>query len=171
MKKQKHIIWTNDPYEMDYDNWIAAIKEDNPDLSDDECYQIAAEENGYYLDDERANLDINLGSPILVLADLGLWNGRRKAYKVIGSGNIKDCFSDNSDYLTWYVDELGDLRCDATHHDGTNHYLYRAIKSNERTAISACCNSKATRSDITRHTWRIGDTIAKVYGWKVRGVK
>ena len=50
------------------------------------------------------------------------------AYGEIKSGNIKDCLESEMDDLTWYVDHLGDLRCDAIHHDGTNHYLYRCYK-------------------------------------------
>ena len=51
-------------------------------------------------------------------------------YKEIPSGNIRDClYSERDmDYSTWYVDKNGDFRCDAIHHDGTNHYLYRAYK-------------------------------------------
>lgn len=44
-------------------------------------------------------------------------------YKEIPSGNIRDCLYSDTDYSTWYVDRLGDLRCDAIHHDGTNFYL------------------------------------------------
>ena len=76
--------------------------------------------NGDYLDDERANLTVQLSQPILVVGDLGLWNGRRMGYKEIPSGNIRDCLYSDTDYSTWYVDRLGDLRCDAIHHDGTN---------------------------------------------------
>ena len=48
------------------------------------------ERNGEYLDDERMNLDIQLDKPILVIVDLGLWNGRYSGYKEIKSGNIKE---------------------------------------------------------------------------------
>ena len=44
--------------------------------------------NGEYLNDERENLDIQLSQPILVIGDLGMWNGRRMGYKEIASGNI-----------------------------------------------------------------------------------
>lgn len=37
-------------------------------------------------DEER-----KVSQPILVIADLGLWNGRRMGYKEIPSGNIRDC--------------------------------------------------------------------------------
>lgn len=93
-------------------------------------------------------------------------------YKEIASGNIRDClYSDRGiDYSTWFVDRLGDLRCDAIHHDGTNHYLYRTYKPGVRESQIDLLKEKlyygtATRADITRITRRLGDEIGKVYGW------
>ena len=104
--------------------------------------------------------------------DLGLWNGRRMGYKEIASGNIRDCLYSDTDYSTWYVDRLGDLRCDAIHHDGTNHYLYRTYKPGVRQSQIDHLKEKlyfgtATRADITRITRRLGDDIAKVYGFSI----
>ena len=123
MKEERHIIWTD--YGLDYEDWRDDLEADYPDLSEDERISLMYEINGDYLDDERANLNVQLSQPILVVGDLGLWNGRRMGYKEIPSGNIRDCLYSDTDYSTWYVDRLGDLRCDAIHHDGTNHYLYR----------------------------------------------
>ena len=86
------------------------------------------------------------------------------------SGNIRDCLFSDTDYTTWYVDKLGDLRCDAVHHDGTNHYLYRVFKPGVTEAQmdrlkDKIYNGTATRSDIIRLTMRLGDEIGKVYGW------
>ena len=77
-----------------------------------------------------------------------------------------------TDYSTWYVDRLGDLRCDAIHHDGTNHYLYRTYKPGVRQSQIEKLKEKlyfgtATRADITRITRRLGDDIAKVYGFSI----
>ena len=114
---------------------------------------------------------MQLSQPILVVGDLGLWNGRRMGYKEIPSGNIRDCLYGDTDYSTWYVDRLGDLRCDAVHHDGTNHYLYRAYKENVSEAQIDQLKEKlysgtATRADVTRVTKRLGDEIGRVYGWR-----
>ena len=127
MKDSRHIIWSND---IDYDDWREDLEEQYPDLTEAERMELMYELNGDYLDDERSNLDIQLSRPILVVGDLGLWNGRRMGYKEIPSGNIRDCLysEQDIDYSTWYVDKNGDFRCDAIHHDGTNHYLYRAYK-------------------------------------------
>ena len=91
-------------------------------------------------------------------------------YKEIPSGNIRDCLYSDTDYSTWYVDRLGDLRCDAIHHDGTNHYLYRVYKDSASPSQIELLKEKlyrgtATRADITRVTRRLGDDIAKVYGF------
>ena len=170
MKAEKHIIWSN--YFLDYDDWKADLEELYPDLSEDERISLMYEINNDYLSDERINLNIQLDRPILVIGDLGLWNGRRSGYKEIESGNIRDCLYADTDYSTWYVDKLGDLRCDAIHHDGTNHYLYRAYKDGVSESQIDLLKEKlyygtATRADITRVTRRLGDDIAKVYGFSI----
>ena len=170
MSKDDYRIWSN--ADLDYEEWKDWMEEEYPTLSDDERLAMMYEENGHYLEDERLNLDIQLSQPILVVADLGLWNGRRTGYKEIPSGNIRDCLYSGRDieYATWYVDKLGDLRCDAIHHDGTNHLLYRTYKPGARDSQIDLLKEKlyygkAVRTDITRITRRLGDEIGKVYGW------
>ena len=171
MKDGRHIIWSND---IDYDDWREDLEEQYPDLTEAERMERMYELNGDYLDDERSNLDIQLSRPILVVGDLGLWHGRRMGYKEIPSGNIRDClYSERDmDYSTWYVDKNGDLRADAIHHDGTNHYLYRVFKNgiSETQMDNLCakiCHGQASRADITRTTRRLGDYIAAVYGFEI----
>ena len=170
MSEDRHIIWSN--YGLDYEDWQADLEENYPDLSENERIALMYEINDDYLDDERTNLNVQLSNPILVIGDLGLWYGRRMAYKEIESGNIRDCLFADTDYSTWYVDKLGDLHCDAVHHDGTNHYLYRTYKDGVRESQIELLKEKlyrgiATRADITRITRRLGDDIAKVYGFSI----
>lgn len=162
MNDGNHLIWSN--YHLDLDDWRDELLEEHPDASENELYQLMLEQNDSYLDDERVNLNIQISGPILVIADLGRWNGRFSGYREIPSGNIRDCLYSDTDYSTWYVDRLGDLRCDAIHHDGTNHYLYRAYKSGVTEAQIDRLKEKiydgiATRADITRITRRLGDDI------------
>ena len=170
MTVDRHIIWSN--YDLDYEDWRDDLEAEYPDLTEGERIALMYEINGDYLDDERMNLDVQLSQPILVIADLGLWHGRRMGYKEISSGRISDCLYSDTDYSTWYVDRLGDLRCDAIHHDGTNHYLYRTYKPGVRQSQIEKLKEKlyfgtATRADITRITRRLGDDIAKVYGFSI----
>ena len=178
MKKPKHMIWTDDVYYMDVDAWFDDMRVDCPDASEDKLWCRMWETNAEYLEDERANLDINVPEGIIAIADLGLWNGRRMAYKEIGD-NISDCLYGTvrgQSSCTWYVDELGDLACEESHHDGTNHYIYRAWKpgvtyDQQDALLNKLYDGTATRRDITRYTRRLGDDIAEVYGWNIRGRK
>ncbi len=170
MTEQKHLIWSN--FDLDYEDWRADLEEQYPELSEEERIALMYDINDDYLDDERANLNIQLSQPILIIADMGLWYGRRMGYREIESGNIRDCLCSDRDidYATWYVDRLGDLRCSAVHHDGTNRLLYRTYKDGVRESQIDLLKEKlyygkATRADITRVTRRLGDEIGKVYGW------
>ena len=170
MKEDRHIIWSN--YDLDYEDWRDDLEAEYPELTEDQRIALMYEINGDYLDDERVNLNIQLSQPILVIGDLGLWYGRRSGYKEIESGNIRDCLYADTDYSTWYVDKLGDLRCDAIHHDGTDHYLYRAYKDGVRESQIDLLKDKlyrgiATRADVTRITRRLGDVIARVFGFSI----
>lgn len=164
----RRVIWGD--INLDFEDWKADLQEQYPEMSEDELIQMMYETNADYLDDERANLNIQLSQPILVIADLGRWNGRFDGYKEIQSGKISDCLYSDTDMCEWYVDKYGDLRADAIHHDGTNHYLYRVYKDGATdTQIenlkAKIYEGKATRADITRITRRLGDEIAKVYGF------
>lgn len=170
MKEAKHIIWSN--YGLDYEDWREDLEAEYPSLSENERLFLMYEINSEYLNDERLNLNVKLSRPILMVGNLGLWDGRRTGYKEIKSGNISDCLYGDTDYSTWYVDRLGDLRCEAIHHDGTNHYLYRVYKdevpeSQIDLLKEKLCRGTATRADITRVTRRLGDDIAKVYEFSI----
>ena len=45
------------------------------------------------LEDERENLNIEVGEEIIIIADLGLWDGRHQAYKLLNKTNIADCLT------------------------------------------------------------------------------
>jgi len=170
MIEDRHIIWSN--YDLDYEDWRDDLEAEYPDMSEQERISLMYEINDSYLDDERMNLNVQLSQPILMIADIGRWDGRYTGYGEIKSGNIRDCLYSSLDYATWYVDRLGDLRCDAVHHDGTNYYLYRAYKTGVRESQiellkEKLYEGKATRADITRITRRLGDDVAKVYGFSI----
>ena len=87
MNEQKHIIWSSD---VDYEDWRADLEEQYPDLSEEERMELMVEQNNDYLADERCNLNIQLSRPILLIADIGRWDGRYPGYAEIKSGNIRD---------------------------------------------------------------------------------
>ena len=61
----------------------------------------------------------------VVIANLGLWNGRKLGYKVINSLtelSFNDC--------TTLYNYRGEMIIKDSHHDGINYYLIRKIKGN-----------------------------------------
>lgn len=182
----KHTIWNED---INLPDWADFLEEEFPELTPEErltahaCWDAVTEQNYLYLGDERQNLDITLPGPILVIADLGLWDGRHRGVGLIRSGNIADCLQSQvrgDSTCHWYLNEVGDLCCDEAHHDGTNHYLYRGVRPTKsgdyepriRTLYNTIPNNGLTQYQRTHYTYRLGDYIANVYGWKIyRGRK
>ena len=148
----RHVIWGD--INLNFEDWKDDLTEQYPDLSEDELIQKMHEINAEYLGDERVNLNVQLSQPILVIGDIGRWNGRVSGYAEIKSGKICDCLAD------------------AVHHDGRNYYLYRVYKDNATESQienlkAKIYEGKATRADITRVTRRLGDDIAAVYGFTI----
>ena len=175
MKEKRYTIWQNIDdsivdWKYDYQEAHELSDKDMEEVSDDEIYNWMYEMLYEYLDDERANLNIKLDDEIIVIGDLGLWNGRVTGYKTIPSCNIKDCLYDSDcDYCDWYCDRY-DFRFDGFHHDGRNHYLYRTWAkgltfTQKENFLEKLYSGKATHKDVLRYTRSIRPYIAKVYGW------
>lgn len=103
-------------------------------------------------------------NPIIAIADLGLWHGRVNAYKIYKTGCVRELIYGDYEEAEWYVDDVGDLRCDQHHHDGTNHVLYRMLKHGitDRQLYNLCekiKNGTLTRGYIRKITAKIGTTI------------
>lgn len=168
---EKHIIWSN--ANLNIDDWRDDLLAEDPDLSEDELYERMYSLNSSYLDEERGNLrGVVLKGPILLIADLGLWNGHHPNSKRIQSGKVSDCLYTREDGdITWYVDEKGEFRATIGHHDGVNSYRYRGVypgvseEQLDRLQYDIA-SGKDVGSRISRLTYRLGDLIGDVYGWQ-----
>ena len=143
-----------------------------------EYLQLMYEINDSNINDICEKLNINAAMDrdgvILVIADLGFWDGRQLGYKVIDSGNIADCFRSmhGCDYGRWYIDKCGDLRFAGSHHDGTHYCIFRACKREHvqedklkaLLGIDNPYNEKDLVDYILNYTCRLGDHICKFYG-------
>lgn len=170
---KKNIIWQN--YNFNLDNWQDYLLE-CPDIKKEEDkYSLIEELNYYFLQDEKINLYKKLDGDIIVLANIGLWNGRKMGYRELYSNNIADClqFEKNCDYAEWYVDQYGNFKSTQSHHDGTHYLLYRAWKKGvtdeqKDNVLNAIYNGTISQRTLRRYTESLGKYIAKVYGWRVK---
>lgn len=171
---KKHIIWSNT--NLDIEDWRDGYKEylemnemDDEDPDDEHAiYEWMWKTNGYYLDDERANLNKKVDGRILIIGDLGRWNGRVSGYKIIESRNIRDILYTDCDYVEWYGDGYN-IRCTAHHHDGTNYCLYRVIREDrniDNLLDAICRGEEITSSKLNYYTKSLYKDVANVYGWR-----
>lgn len=79
----RHLIWSNIDIDEDMYN---ALKLERSTLSENDLYQDYDELNGEYLNDVRQYLNIQLSQPIIIIGDIGRWNGRFSGYKMVDSG-------------------------------------------------------------------------------------
>lgn len=155
---------------VDTDEWIDEIREDYPDCDDDELKEIARELLYEYLNDERVNLDKEVEGEIVIIADLGLWNGRRVGYGTTNSTNIKDILNpkvNGQSYCHWYSDGYN-ICCTESHHDGTNYYKYRVVRPGRdinKLREKILCGEEITTSMINYYTRSLLPEVAAVYGW------
>lgn len=142
------------------------------EVLNDEAYEVSdeewAEEVYRWLDDERCNLNEEVDGIIIVFGDLGLWNGRRQGYQILGS-NIADILKFQSDDAEWYGDGYN-IRGRMAHHDGTNYTLYRVVKDRDEAERIAdkIYNCEIDEKGFCRRTRSLYPYVAAVYGWKTR---
>lgn len=170
---KKRIIWSN--INLDIEDWRDGYKEylEMNDMDEDPNDEDAIREwmydlNNEYIDDERVNLDKKVDGKILVIGDIGRWNGRVNGYKIIDSCKISDILYTDCDYVEWYGDGHN-IRCTAHHHDGTNHYLYRVIRKDRNidNLLDAIYNGEEiTSSKLNYYTRSLYTDVAKIYGWR-----
>lgn len=169
---KKHMIWQN--YNVDVKDFDDYLAEECPNETDEDVKQRLCEElNNSYLEDEQMNLRfIQAPGQIIQIAQLGLWNGNPVGYKLLNDRTVGNLLrlGESCDYGEFYIDNYWNLRSNQTHHDGTNHYLYRAFKpkvtdAQFRSLTTKLYNGIVDNALITRLTVSLGKDIGRVYGW------
>lgn len=168
---KKRIIWSN--MNINPDDWKEGYKEiaeengwEEDTNDENNLWNYIYEELDHYIDDERMNLDMTTDGRILVVADLGLWYGRRQGYRIL-DGNVKNILSADVDYVEWYSDGYN-IKATAAHHDGTNYYEYRVIREdrNIQNLLDAIYNGEEiTRKKLNYYTRSLEPYVRRVYGW------
>jgi hypothetical protein len=158
----KKIIWSN---RLDLKDFQDYFKEEG--ITDEsEQYEAMYELNNIYLEDELMNLDCELPGNILVIADLGLWNGRRAGYKEMGNNlnNVLKTFC--GEYCEVYYDGHNIVASDS-HHDGTNYYEFRLIRDDKNIDVlkDKIYNDDFSRTDINNYTRSLAPFVKEIYGW------
>lgn len=168
----KWTIWNSEPDLKDFEDFFAEVY---PDLTEEQKYQLMDEMNNDYLEDERINLGgIVAKNGIIVFRELGLWDGTHYAVSIDDGGKLSEHLQYRYDGAEWYCDK-NDLWGTEWHHDGCNHYLYRALKPGLSSKQLKTLYQKFTagtldRKTLCRYTTSLRPQIAAVYGWPQRNL-
>ena len=158
----KKIIWTNDVYLEDYEDYFREEGITDKEEKMKEMYLL----NELDFEAEMVNLDIKLPGKILVIACLGLWNGRRSGYKIMDNNLNEILTASIGDLYEVYFDGHN-IKAKDTHHDGTNYYEFRLIRNDRNIDIllEKIYNDDFSRQDINNYTRSLAPYIREVYGW------
>ena len=166
----KHLtIWSNrniNPadYQEAYEEHIEI---NDIDKSKYDLWDFIHDDLQNWLECERANLNIKTDGRILVIASLGLWDGRKQGYQVRYNRNVNAIFGTQYDYTEWYSDGYN-IRAIDVHHDGVNYLEFREIREdrNIQNLLDAIYNGeKITRKKLNYYTKSLHKRVANVYGW------
>lgn len=169
---KKRIIWSN--ADCNFDEWKETLiqyqrendYDDPEDVSDDDVWNFRDESLSNWFDDEHMNLDVWTDGRILAIADLGLWNGRKQGYKILGE-KVNEIFRMSEDYNEYYS-EGHNIKAACTHHDGTNYIEYRVIREDRNLnnlLMDIYDQKEITRDKLNYYTKSLHPYVAKVYGW------
>lgn len=166
----QHTIYTSAINLLEVKQEVEIFKQygKNPcDLTEEEKMEIEYQENIDWYEIEKENLDKILDNNILVIADLGLWDGRHSGYKILGK-NLNEILNIPYDEsITVYTDNKN-IKARGHHHDGTNYYIFRKIKPNRNinNLLEKLYNDeKVSSSMISYYTESLYPEVAKIYGW------
>ncbi len=169
---KKHIIWQN--IDLNIEDWkdgyeeyieINNLEDRNPE-DEDEIYDFMVDTNNLYLDDERCNLNKKVDGRILVIADIGRWDGRVQGYEILDD-DISSILYSNCEYCKWYSDGYN-IKFKGIHHDGVNHLEYRVIREdrNIENLLNDIYNGKEiSRKKLNYYTRSLHPYVAEIYGW------
>lgn len=143
MKKEtQKLIYTDDIWKSwknekamkeDYAECHELSEEEMKEIDDYTIYEWCHETLNMYWDDLR----INIGGygeykQYLLIADLGLWNGRFPGGKIL-KGLFNAIQATVQDSIKIYEEGRGVLKIKSSHHDGTNYYtIYELTEKGEQ---------------------------------------
>lgn len=123
--------------------------------------------DNWYVEETRS-LWKQLDGRILAIASMGLWNGKKTGYKILGD-NLNEVLTSTigCDEKEVYFDGHN-IKAEGYHHDGRNFVEYREIREDkniDRLLNKIYDNEPVTRQMINYYTKPLGKYVKQIYGW------
>lgn len=161
--------WTQAEWDEALDYYRDEWKEQTEDPCDDAVLlDLIHEADSLLFGDERMNLNKVLDGRILVIADLGRWNGRFQGYKLIGR-NLQDILSATGDDEVHVYSDGKNIRAEGYDHDCHSYYLFREIRDDidniDPLLIDIYNGETISNRHLGRYTRSLAPYVASIYGW------
>jgi len=189
MKKKERIIYQSNYFSdrkeseerKDFKSYLMECRDmdeaeaERMSKNDDDFYGWKNEQETFWFQSEEENLNVELNTRILAIADVGRWNGRVMGYKEL-TGNLSSILrSMNVDYLKVYVADR-EVKATGHHHDGTNYVTFRAWKDSTTDAqkervteaiynLGYTVTMEYVMHLIKKYTRSLAKDVKKIYGW------
>jgi hypothetical protein len=168
----KHIIFNSDSTAFDFDETKEEMSEVNEmpveDISEEAVWDYINHSIENWYDDERGNLNRELDGFVVCIADLGLWDGRRSAYRLLDR-NLNSILSYKGDTYEVFVED-GEVKANDIHHDGVNHYVWRVLKKGVSEEETNNLLDSIVEGDAEEKIQELTDSLApyvqEIYGFK-----
>ena len=120
-----------------------------------------------WFEDEESNLYKQLDGRILAIASMGLWDGRKSDYKILGD-NLNEVLTTSigCDEKEVYCDAYN-VYAEGYHHDGRNYVEFREIREDrniENLLDKIYSGQPVTRREINYYTKSLRPYVKAVYG-------
>ena len=175
MAKKHTTIWKSygmydlkelEKFEKDVKEWLEEDAVENiteEKITDEVYFQIDMNFNA-----ETSNLSKELNGRILCIADMGLWNGRRSGYKILGN-NLNEVLTTGigCDEKEIYCDGFN-VKAEGYHHDGRNYVEFREIREDtnyDELLNKLYDNQPVTRAEIRKYTKSLRPYVKQIYGF------
>jgi len=156
--------WTTETWE----DAINYYKNEYGETDEQQILEMIYTDNNQDLEDERINLNQQINGKILVIADIGRWNGRFNGYKIIDN-NLKEILSNfGNDEIVIFSDGKN-IRAEGYNHDGRSYYLFREIKDGvniDKLLNDIYDNKEITNARLSYYTKSLVPYVNNIYGWK-----
>ena len=167
----KHTIWKSygmyDLEEMEQAEQYAKERLEEIEDTITDVDTSVYEDIDMWFDDETLNLNKELDGRILAIANMGLWNGRRAGYKILGN-NLNEVLTSTigCDEKEVYCDQYN-VCAYGYHHDGYNTVEYREIREDrniDNLLEKIYNNEPITRKELNYYTRSLRPYIKQIYG-------
>lgn len=155
MKTKRRYVFSTRFTEKYFDN-EGGLCEDCPDLQ--EKLSVLADD---ITNEFNKCFEWPAGYSLVLFGTLGLWNGKPRVAAHMLSFFSCDWFDACDIYF-----EHGNLYQRVTHHDGTNHYLYRWVRSDK---VDHVMNLWSQGKNISKFSKPIEPTVIAYYGNRYGG--